>query len=70
MFPIIPARGNHERDNKSIYNLFDTPSESVYYSIPFGKHFVRIYTLNSEIAIPGSQTNWLKNELKANKKDL
>ena len=70
MFPIIAARGNHERDDRSIYNLFDTPSERVYFSIPFGKDFVRIYTLNSEIAIPGSQTNWLKNELKANKKDL
>lgn len=68
MFPVIAARGNHERDDKSIYNLFDTPSESNYYSIAYGKNYLRIYTLNTEIAIRGGQTNWLKNDLSANKK--
>lgn len=36
MFPIIAARGNHEDSNNSIYNLFDTPSTSVYYAITSG----------------------------------
>ncbi|SDX24727.1 Predicted phosphohydrolase, MPP superfamily [Lutibacter oricola] len=69
IFPLIAARGNHEKENKSIYNLFDTPHEKIYYSIPVGKNYLRIYTLNTEISIPGGQTNWLKNELLSNKKD-
>ena len=36
MFPIIPARGNHEdRCKSSIYNLFDTPNTNSYYAINF-----------------------------------
>ncbi|WP_111709554.1 purple acid phosphatase family protein [Lutibacter citreus] len=69
MFPLIAARGNHEKENNSIYKLFDVPHEKIYYSIPVGKQYLRIYTLNTEISIPGGQTNWLKNELSANKLD-
>ncbi len=63
MFPIIAARGNHEDSNNSIYNLFDTPSPTVYYAITFGDNLVRTYTLNTEIAIGGNQTTWLRNDL-------
>lgn len=70
IFPIIATRGNHEKDNLSVHNLFDTPSDKNYYSVAFGENFIRVYTLNSEISIPGGQTNWLKNELEANKKDV
>lgn len=66
MFPIIAARGNHEGSNNSIYNLFDTPSSSVYYAITFGNNLVRAYTLNTEISISGNQTTWLQNDLSAN----
>ncbi|CAL2075331.1 fibronectin type III domain-containing protein [Tenacibaculum sp. 190524A05c] len=66
MFPIIAARGNHEDSNNSIYNLFDTPSTSVYYAITFGNNLVRTYTLNTEISISGNQTTWLRNDLSAN----
>ncbi|WP_459209490.1 fibronectin type III domain-containing protein [Aquimarina rhabdastrellae] len=66
MFPIIAARGNHEGSNNSIYNLFDTPSSSVYYGITFGNDLVRTYTLNTEISISGNQTSWLDNDLSAN----
>lgn len=69
IFPLIIARGNHEKDDKTIYNLFDTPNEQNYYSIPVGNNFLRIYTLNTEISIPGGQTNWLKNELATNIND-
>ena len=68
MIPIIATRGNHERSNTSIYNLFDTPSKDIYYAITFGKNLVRTYTLNSEISIEGNQTTWLKDDLKKNKK--
>lgn len=65
IFPLVPARGNHESENLTIYNLFDTPSEFVYYAITFGDNLLRAYTLNTEIAINGEQTEWLKNDLKA-----
>jgi acid phosphatase type 7 len=67
MIPIIATRGNHERANTSIYNLFDTPSKDVYFAITFGKNLFRTYTLNSMIAIEGNQTEWLKKDLKKNK---
>ncbi len=70
MFPIIAARGNHEGSNKSIYNLFDVPSTSIYYGITFGDNLIRTYTLNTEISISGNQTEWLENDLSANEKVL
>lgn len=63
MFPLIAARGNHERENSTIFNLFDTPSDKNYYSISFGNNFLKVLTLNTEISIAGGQTNWLQNEL-------
>lgn len=66
MIPIVAARGNHEGSNSSIYNLFDTPSSSVYYALTFGGGLIRTYTLNTETSITGSQTNWLNNDLVAN----
>ena len=66
MFPVIAARGNHERSNTTIHNLFDTPSKDVYFAITFGENLIRTYTLNSEISIEGAQTDWLKKDLKEN----
>ncbi|MGY0392089.1 fibronectin type III domain-containing protein [Bizionia sp. KMM 8389] len=63
MIPVIPARGNHEDSNQSIYNLFDTPSEDVYYDITFGNNLYTIYTLNSEITAGGNQSLWLQDKL-------
>jgi len=57
--PIVPARGNHERANASIYNLFDTPHPEVYYSLEFGGGLLRIYTLNSLYPPGGEQLKWL-----------
>ena len=59
MFPIVPARGNHEGSNRSIYDLFNTPSTDVYYDITFGENLYTIFTLNSEIAEGGNQYAWL-----------
>ena len=63
MFPIIPARGNHEASNNSVYDLFNVPSTSIYYKITFGTNLYSIYTLNSEITAGGSQYSWLQGEL-------
>lgn len=68
MIPVIAARGNHEKTNEMIYNLFDVPSESIYYGVTVGDDLVRVYVLNTEISISGEQTAWLKNDLAENKR--
>ncbi len=67
MYPVIASRGNHERTNDMIYNLFDVPSEKVYYGVTCGDELVRVYVLNTEISIAGEQTAWLKKDLTRNK---
>ena len=66
LIPIIATRGNHEYSNKTIYNLFDTPTESIYYGLTLGGDLLRIYTLNSLIASGGNQKVWLENDLNSN----
>lgn len=66
MFPIVPARGNHEYDPVVVYNLFDTPNTDSYFAITFGQNLVRAITLNTEISILGNQLTWLQNELVTN----
>lgn len=63
MYPIVATRGNHERSNSTIYNLFDVPSTNAYYALTFGGSLIRTYTLNTEMSISGSQTTWLANDL-------
>jgi hypothetical protein len=65
MFPIVPARGNHENNSSTIYNLFDTPNVNSYYAMTFGNDLIRTYTLNSEISVLGNQLTWLQNDLAA-----
>ncbi|MEX0988604.1 MAG: fibronectin type III domain-containing protein [Bacteroidales bacterium] len=67
MYPIIAARGNHEKNNEMIVHLFDVPSRDVYYAITICDHLIRAYVLNTEISIAGEQTSWLKNDLDAYK---
>ncbi len=62
MFPLVVCRGNHEFSDEVIQNLFDTP-KGVYYAMNFGGNLLRAYTLNTEISIKGTQTQWLKNDL-------
>ena len=61
--PIVPARGNHERANASIYNLFDVPHPDVYYALSFGGGLLRTYTLNTLFPPGGHQLNWLTSDL-------
>ena len=61
--PIVPARGNHERANASIYNLFDVPHQDVYYALNFGGGLLRTYTLNTMFPPGGHQLNWLTADL-------
>lgn len=61
--PIVPARGNHERANQSIYNLFDVPNPNVYYALEFAGGLLRTYTLNSLYPAGGDQLDWLQNDL-------
>ncbi len=67
MYPIVATRGNHETNDDYVYNLFDTPrnNSSVYYALTFGGSLVRVYTLNTEIAVNGNQETWLENDLAA-----
>ena len=51
-----------------VYNLFDVPSEQIYYAITFGDDLIRTYTLNTEISISGEQTGWFKEDLEQHKK--
>lgn len=67
LFPIVPARGNHERENSSITELFDVPNIDAYYALTFGGNLFRLYTLNSLISPSGKQRIWLEGDLKANK---
>jgi len=67
MFPIIVARGNHERNNDILLNLFDIPGSKDYYALTFGADQLRIYTLNSEISAGGDQRRWLENDLLDNR---
>lgn len=66
LIPLVATRGNHEWTNNDVYNLFDVPSQDVYYALTFGGGLLRTYTLNSEIAVTGNQATWLENDLAAN----
>ncbi|MDP5171936.1 MAG: fibronectin type III domain-containing protein [Bacteroidia bacterium] len=66
MFPILPARGNHETENEDVMNLFDSPHPQIYFATALGGDLIRFYTLNTNIAILGEQTDWFKQDLEAN----
>ncbi len=67
MVPILAARGNHEPDNEFLDKLFDAPHPDGYYAFTFGQDLLRVYTLNTEIAITGHQTDWLRHDLETNR---
>lgn len=66
IFPIVVARGNHESSNKTLLQLFDLPNTEGYYAFTFGGSLLRLYTLNSMIAVGGDQRNWLEQDLQQN----
>ena len=64
--PIIPARGNHERSNQSIVDMFDVRNPDIYYAQTFARGLIRIYTLNSMMPSSGNQKDWLEQDLSSN----
>jgi len=66
IFPIVVARGNHESSNRSLIDIFDVARPELYYAHTFGGNLLRIYTLNSMIAVGGNQRNWLEADLQRN----
>ena len=66
MIPILNTRGNHERNNDVMVNLFDVPSPDVYYATTLGGNLIRYYTLNVMISVAGDQANWLRKDLEEN----
>jgi hypothetical protein len=66
MTAIIPARGNHEYSSTVVHELFDVNSADIYFANTFGGNLFRAYTLNSNIATGGNQSNWLSADLQAN----
>lgn len=65
LYPIVVARGNHERDNEGLADLFDTPSREMYYALHFGGNLLSLYTLNSLAPAQGAQLDWLNQESQA-----
>ncbi|BDS14749.1 purple acid phosphatase family protein [Aureispira anguillae] len=68
MTAVVTARGNHERSDASIVDMFDVPHEMVYYGLTFARGLMRIYTLNSMQSSNSSQLAWLERDLKESQK--
>ncbi len=64
MTPIVPARGNHERSDQSIYSVFNVPNEQIYYDLSFCRGLLKILTLNSMQQSSTAQQIWLEDQLK------
>ncbi|MCP4442015.1 MAG: metallophosphoesterase family protein [Aureispira sp.] len=62
--PVLAARGNHERSDQSIVDMFDVPHSNVFYGVNFSRGLLHVYTLNSMRPTSGEQLIWLENELK------
>ncbi|NWK55995.1 metallophosphoesterase family protein [Verrucomicrobiaceae bacterium N1E253] len=62
IIPIIPHRGNHERQKDSIHKVFDSPKD-VYFALNIGGNLLRYYTLNSMLPANGEQGKWLDKDL-------
>lgn len=60
--PIIVARGNHEKSDRMVQYLFDTPRKA-YYHLTFADGLFDSFILNSEGVIGGDQTRWLESSL-------
>jgi hypothetical protein len=61
--PIVVARGNHEKNNEGLYQLFDLPSPHCVYGLTFGQDLLFVASLNSLIAPGGKQKIWIETML-------
>ncbi len=68
MTAVIAARGNHERSDVSIVDMFDVPHPTVFYGITCARGLFRIMTLNSMQQSNAEQLQWLENDLKKSQK--
>lgn|GEM_PF-6920819 len=66
MIPLVPHRGNHERNPRSIHDTFDTP-KNAYYAFSIGSEMFRYYALNSQIPAGDHQGKWLDQDLSKNR---
>lgn len=66
MTAVVAARGNHERSDVSIVDMFDVPHPTVFYALTFARGLIRIYTLNSMQSANTEQLAWLEKDLKEN----
>lgn len=66
MTALIAARGNHERNDESIVDMFDVPNPDVYYALSFARGLLRVYTLNSMQSSNTYQAKWLEKDLSEN----
>ena len=65
VLPVIPTRGNHERDGDMYNRVFGWPggdSEVNYFTIEMGQ-WAKLITLDSEASVFGAQRDWLETEL-------
>ncbi|MEM7144563.1 MAG: alpha/beta hydrolase fold domain-containing protein [Verrucomicrobiota bacterium] len=82
VYPIVPVRGNHEPHPDILYRLFGLSDPKNYFAMNIGGNLLRLYALNSEINVDPdtkakrgdnqspaakAQTQWLIDDLKANK---
>lgn len=67
--PVAIVRGNHERGNDVLEQLFFA-KKGLYYSFSVATDLIRVYNLNSESSIAGDQTGWLEADLQANKESV
>lgn len=65
--PIVVARGNHEKTNQSLIDIFDVKADDLYYSLTFGGDLLTVFTLNSLIPAGGKQKGWLESSLAESK---
>lgn len=64
MTALLAARGNHERSDASIVDMFDVPHEMVYYGLTFARGLLRVITLNSMQSSSSAQLAWLEQDLR------
>jgi hypothetical protein len=65
--PLVVTRGNHEKSNKVMVELFDCPHEKIYYETNFGGKLLNLISLNSEILKIGPQKFFLRKTLEEHK---
>jgi hypothetical protein len=73
--PLVPALGNHERNDDSYYRAFDLPSgggdyKEQWYSFTHGRAKVIVLDSNTGSSGLSKQRNWLIGELRANRKPV